>query len=541
MASPELAIAKAALSATLFRADPTSLSRPAVDAFFNQLSTTLARCSRPYVQKCKQWIVENIAPSNARTTALAKYSLALSKNQQDDGQRPSVKRRRLHLLYVLNDVFFQVVVRNGDKKFGLRWEVVLPALVASAADFEMCPKHIQKIQNLIGIWEQKQYFSLELIARLKEAATNGGNVDVDTQPFSENSIKLSKDTPYVLPSFHGDSSTPWYDLPAATWLPHITPNSAKPMIPSLICPIQFAPGPADKALASAVQTLIADVDRMFSKEASWREDPHADINELGERVVLDEITKEIIDGDTYYGWSRPFCARMKERAKRGGRGVSPGRRSRSRSSRWESRSPGSRSASPPAFKRRRFSSSSRSRSRSRRRDQSYSRSPNRGRQPSTSNRRRSYSRSASPVQRGISSQPRGRSPPPSFQSSDRQPSQPPFAHPPPNMPPMPLMPPMGAFPVPPPRPPGHTGPWPPPPPPLPMEGGATQNWFPNPPMMPPMMGGRGPSGQSQVPLPPPPPPPSGYQGYQDGYGRGRGNVGYRGRGRGAYSRGYRGN
>lgn len=50
MASPELAIAKAALSASLFRADPTSLSRPAVDTFFQLVSSAVAQCSPPNVQ-----------------------------------------------------------------------------------------------------------------------------------------------------------------------------------------------------------------------------------------------------------------------------------------------------------------------------------------------------------------------------------------------------------------------------------------------------------------------------------------------------------
>lgn len=52
MATPELAIAKATLSATLFRADPTSLSRPSVEAFFSLLTDALAQCSRPNVQVC---------------------------------------------------------------------------------------------------------------------------------------------------------------------------------------------------------------------------------------------------------------------------------------------------------------------------------------------------------------------------------------------------------------------------------------------------------------------------------------------------------
>jgi len=50
MASPELAIAKAALSAALFRPDPTPLSRPDVEDFFQLLDSTIVQCSRPNVQ-----------------------------------------------------------------------------------------------------------------------------------------------------------------------------------------------------------------------------------------------------------------------------------------------------------------------------------------------------------------------------------------------------------------------------------------------------------------------------------------------------------
>lgn len=50
MASPELAITKATLSATLFRADPTSLNRVAVDTFFTLLDDAIIQCSRQNVQ-----------------------------------------------------------------------------------------------------------------------------------------------------------------------------------------------------------------------------------------------------------------------------------------------------------------------------------------------------------------------------------------------------------------------------------------------------------------------------------------------------------
>ncbi|KAF4441707.1 hypothetical protein FACUT_2445, partial [Fusarium acutatum] len=305
MATPELAIAKATLSATLFRADPTSLSRPEVDAFFPILTDALAKCSRPNVQKCKVWIIDKIAPSAARTTALAKYFNALSKSLQDDGSRPSLKRRRLHLLYVLNDVLYHAVTRNDDFKFATAWEPVLPGMIASAAAFDNCPKHKQKIADLIRLWENQQYVKSSFAKKLEDALASGVAPQTAQEAQASNiTLKLAKDAPFTLPSFHGDSTVPWYDLPATTWLPHLTPNSTKPMFPDQIRPIQLAAGPADKVLVNAVQDLLGEVERMFSKEQKWNNEPGNDLNELGERVVLDEITGEVIGGDTYYGWSR---------------------------------------------------------------------------------------------------------------------------------------------------------------------------------------------------------------------------------------------
>ncbi|RBA08844.1 hypothetical protein FPRO05_07124 [Fusarium proliferatum] len=307
MASPELAIAKATLSATLFRADPTSLSRPEVDAFFPILTDALAKCSRPNVQKCKVWIIDKITPSAARTTALAKYFNALSKSLQDDGSRPSLKRRRLHLLYILNDVLYHVVTRNDDFKFATAWEPVLPGMIASAAAFDNCPKHKQKIADLIRLWENQQYVKSGFAKKLEDALASGVAPQSAQEAQASNvSLKLAKEAPFTLPSFHGDSTVPWYDLPATTWLPHLTPNSTKPMFPDQIRPIQLAAGPADKVLVNAVQDLLGEVERIFSKEQKWNDEPGNDLNELGERVVLDEITGEVIGGDTYYGWSRQF-------------------------------------------------------------------------------------------------------------------------------------------------------------------------------------------------------------------------------------------
>jgi hypothetical protein len=46
----ELAVAKASLSATLFRADPTPCSRDNIDHFFTLLNSAIAQCSPANVQ-----------------------------------------------------------------------------------------------------------------------------------------------------------------------------------------------------------------------------------------------------------------------------------------------------------------------------------------------------------------------------------------------------------------------------------------------------------------------------------------------------------
>ncbi|KAL6876043.1 hypothetical protein HDV57DRAFT_510463 [Trichoderma longibrachiatum] len=319
MASPELAITKATLSATLFRADPTSLNRAAVDDFFSLLDKAIVQCSRQNVQKCKAWIVDNIVPSAARCTALGKFWAVLSKNlvAEAEGERPSARRRRLHLLYIANDVLYHQVVRQGSRKLAETWAGVLPAMMGNAAAFDNCPKHKTKLSGLIDLWEEKAYFTPDVVAQLRTALANGSaEITAVNLELSETSLKLAKDAPYILPSFHGDASIPWYDLPAGTWLPHITPNSSRPMVPDQIRPIQLAAGPADKRVVDAVKTLLKDADYIYSKGNEPSDDVHIGYSEMGERIFLDEITGEVIGGDSYYGWSRQFCERMRERRKK---------------------------------------------------------------------------------------------------------------------------------------------------------------------------------------------------------------------------------
>ncbi|EGX89640.1 hypothetical protein CCM_07892 [Cordyceps militaris CM01] len=322
MASPELAIAKAALSASLFRADPVSLSRPDVETLFPLLDATIAQCSRHNVQSCKNWIMANVAPSPARCASLAKYLIVLSKSfSTDAAPRPSLKRKRLHILYLLSDALHHAA-RTNFRACAETWAPHVVTLMAAAASFDKCPKHKAKLESLISLWAEKQYFSAQVESQLRDAVSTDGTITAVTQAEATPaaaSLKIAKDAPYRLPASHGDPSTPWYDLPMGTWLPHLTPNSARPMVPDRIRPIQLSAGLADAPLVDAVKTLLRHANRIYANSSATT-DPDAhdvgdgileDINELGERFVVDQATGDVLRADTYYGWSRPFCEKMR--------------------------------------------------------------------------------------------------------------------------------------------------------------------------------------------------------------------------------------
>ncbi|KAM0335634.1 hypothetical protein ACHAQA_000683 [Verticillium albo-atrum] len=334
MATPQLAIAKVNFSAVLFRKDPTPLTRPQIESFHTLLADAITQCSPANVQKCKRWILDHLSPSPARVAALGKYLVALSGSLAGDAaagvKKPSAKRRQLHVLYLLNDVFHHTTSRRRDAGLTTELEGSLPSLFRNAASFHNCPKHMAKLDSLLSLWEDRHYLAAARTDDLRDILRAGPQSLAAAQATADNSKAASgqtgaarpgKDAPYLIPTMHGDPRMSWYDLPAANWLPHLTPNSTKPMHPDMIKPLQLAAGPADKALAQAVKDLLQDVERIYSRETKHEDDQLVDLNEMGEQVVIDEITGDIISGTTYYGWSRGFCEKMKQRKKNAKLGI----------------------------------------------------------------------------------------------------------------------------------------------------------------------------------------------------------------------------
>ncbi|KAL6722147.1 hypothetical protein ACLMJK_001254 [Lecanora helva] len=502
MASHSLAIAKASLAAGMMRPDPVSISRTEIARFHESLEALLQQCSATNIQSCKAWLLENVIPSSSRIAAIGKYLVALSgslaKGVDDQGSttaaahKPSSRRKQLYILYLLNDLLHHTKYHfEASSSAFTTFTSSLSNHVSdlfgnvSAHNIATYAKHNKKIQDLLDLWDKNGYFQTshieDLRARVASAARLGQSDADDAAPnvIGEERLEEKKDAPYIMPASHGDSSTPFYDLPAANMLPHIMPNSTTPINPQLVKPLQLISGPAEEGLVSAVKKFLQDVDSLDGTIGE-NEDTAMDIDELGQSVIRDEITGDVLEGDGYYGWSRGFCEKMERRGTGIGGMMTRTRRSSSgnrdpkshrRRYAYSNGSGRSRSRSSSIVSRRdrrQNGRSSMSRSRSR------SRSPTRDSRPYRTLRSRSRSRSISrscsyspppvitteqniPPSTDPRPLPRNRAPGPS-------PPQPiPFSHPfPQGIPPLGP----GGVPVPPPPPPNYTGPWPPPPPPL---------------------------------------------------------------------------
>ncbi|RAL09175.1 RNA polymerase II-binding domain-containing protein [Aspergillus homomorphus CBS 101889] len=515
MASHQLAIAKASFSAGLLRPDPTSVPRDEITAFHTSLDRALSQCTPANIQTCKTWLIDHqVVSSSNRVGVWAKYLVALSASFEDGPVAPpalsntnkpdqppnktSGKRKRLHILYLLNDIFHHTKYHlPTTASFSTVTGSLQPYVVellgyAASYDRDRHPKHHRRLDELLDIWGEHGYYAADYVHKLREVVTNAAlSGPVKTSLIVEESIAVAarelsghqqKNVPFVMPATHGDPATPYYDLPAGNLIPHIIPDETVPLRGDAIKPLQFLAGPADGKLVDALKRFLGEVEGIYgaSEGVEHAEDEVVDLDELGQVVIREGLSGEIIKGETYYGWSRGFCQQMKKRAMKGARSSSRSR-SRSRSSRGSQRRRYSESGSEAGG---RWRSESRSPRRRRydSRSRTRSRSPPRGGGSWQSSKPKDRSRSYSPQPPAAyhdyrQSNPYGNAPPPPPPPpSSGLPPAPhtlPPAPPPPSMgyPPPPPPPYQSGFPpglphAPPPPPPNYQGPWPPPPPPM---------------------------------------------------------------------------
>lgn len=334
--------------------------------------------------------------SEGRVAALGKFLVSYAESlgkitaakqaRSAENAGPSNRTKQLHILYLLSDLIHHTRHHSHVSPLSVSTAELLKQPVsnivtlASKYDQSAHARHHTRIKDLIEIWETRGDYPIEHCQKLRDhAATALRNAPINSDEVSKSqardlpeSTEIGGDVPFNMPATHGEESTPFYDLPAGNMMPHIIPNSTAPIDPQSMKPLHFPSGPADKILISAVQDLLRSADELDSIRLIDWEGEGRYINEMGQVLTKDDGRNDVLEGESYYGWSYEFCQDMKRMAS----GSDKYRGITNRELSYEG------SQSPR--KRRRYSYSSSNRSRSRDGFESRSRSRNRSRNRSRS-------------------------------------------------------------------------------------------------------------------------------------------------------------
>ncbi|KAL9635196.1 MAG: hypothetical protein Q9164_003614 [Protoblastenia rupestris] len=231
----------------------------------------------------------------------------------------------MHVLYLLNDTLHHAKhhVKSGAAYRTLAERLQPHALgvikFLSAQKPNEHAQHHPQILDLLELWARAGYFQVSHIQIMRDVISEAklkGHEDIGEPkaPADLADSLVSQDrenVPYVMPTSHGDSSTPFYDLPAGNMIPHIIPNSTAPIDPQLVKPLRFAAGPADQALTRALKILLEEVNDLEGMHFEEKQLQGVDFDEMGQHSIRDLFSRKIKRAGGYYGWSRDFCQKMK--------------------------------------------------------------------------------------------------------------------------------------------------------------------------------------------------------------------------------------
>ncbi|KAL8804193.1 MAG: hypothetical protein Q9182_002735 [Xanthomendoza sp. 2 TL-2023] len=322
MASHSLAIAKASLAAGLMRPDPKPVAKTDIAEFHRLLDALLAQCTAANIQLCKEWLLKNTAPSAVKTGAVGKYLVALAATLSTSIDKPGFShttpskkpspRRQLHILYLLHDLLHHTKFHGtGLANSSSLWQTLEPYItqlvgLAAAHNPGKYPQHFSKLNELINVWSEGDYFPTTFVTGLQKTVSDasdsifsstGATMHQDRWfPTAEvGTGESQKEAPFIMPSSHGDPSVPYYDLPAGNLMPCIVPNSSVPISSQMVKPLQLRAGPADERLACAVKTFLRDAEAIYEPKMPEEEYDRFEIDELGQMIFIlskDEASKQ---------------------------------------------------------------------------------------------------------------------------------------------------------------------------------------------------------------------------------------------------------
>ncbi|RMZ79809.1 hypothetical protein DV738_g3119, partial [Chaetothyriales sp. CBS 135597] len=274
----------ATFAASLLRPDVTKINRSELPHFHSLLETAMDRCSPSNIQKCKQWLLDNILPSSQRTSSFARYLTALAKyGQVPHGQKPcSSQRQGLHILYLLNDLLHHAKYHTAkDRTIHDLTRALQSSLLELVREASVSAKgNVRKrLETLLAVWQDVGYFEVAIMEKARKVMNDPSTLLEPSEKAVTHSM-TTREAPYIMPATHGDPSQPFYELPAGNLMLHIIPNKAIPMHAHSIRPLQFAAGPADESLVNAVRDFLKDVETI-DHEFDLLDDPNSILREDG--------------------------------------------------------------------------------------------------------------------------------------------------------------------------------------------------------------------------------------------------------------------
>jgi hypothetical protein len=299
------------------------------------------------VQACKDFIIRHITPSIARTAALTKYLLQLSKQcaprstgslsesarakDEDEGlgrmgdgrlmQQPDAAFKRLHLLYVVHDVLCFLAVRPKDPqhaKIRLRcedsaWETLkthalLLAQLAACAETKGRPSRpttIDFVRRILKLWQKLSILDPDTCSKIETKCEEASNTPWNSlqqkleadeaQAVLDEQRRREEARKWMLPVQHQlphDSTAAWHELPAANALLQKR-TQGYPLrasdLPMGGYRLRNGGRLADEALKADVEELHKEALRCFDKYTNA--DEVQDIDAMGNIIWKDRPTR----------------------------------------------------------------------------------------------------------------------------------------------------------------------------------------------------------------------------------------------------------
>ena len=300
-----------------------------------------------FAQACKDFIVRNITPSIARTAALTKYLLQLSKSctpkspgslvessrakDEDEGlgrmsdgklmQPPDAAYRRLHLLYIVHDVLCFLAVKLNDPQHAtsrlrcedsaweaLKTHAVLHAQLAACFESKGRPSRLSTldaVSNLLKLWQKLGILDPDTFSKIETKCEEASNtpwtslqqkLEADeAQAVLDEQRRREEARKWMLPMQHQlphDSSAAWHELPAANALLQKR-TQGYPLRAGDLPPggyrLRNGGRQADEALKADVGALHKEALRCFDKYTNA--DEVQDVDAMGNIIWKDRPTR----------------------------------------------------------------------------------------------------------------------------------------------------------------------------------------------------------------------------------------------------------